>query len=144
MVNGKYSYQINVSTWNISKNENKNILNKFTSVENFKEKKNTFNHIHKTRSLTNINANIKYMILRLNFLSAFLFKSKVLWTQLLWTFWKPKLFSWKENQQVSILQIFFNTMYLWCVLCFDALIVVIKMKYKQMLIMFKLNSIYQI
>lgn len=38
MVNGKYSYQINVSTWNISKNENKNILNKFTSVENLKKK----------------------------------------------------------------------------------------------------------
>lgn len=39
---------------------------------------------------------------------------------------------------------FFNTMYLWCVLCSDVLIVGIIIKYKQMIIMFKFNSIYQI
>lgn len=48
--------------WVIFLSNHQNILNKFTSVENFKEKKNTFNHIHKTRSLTNINANINYKV----------------------------------------------------------------------------------
>lgn len=96
--------------------------------------------------MTNINANINYKVHDFTLkLSVCLFVQElgsvdtvimdILKTEIVFKKRKSASFNCAD---------FFNTMYLWCVLCSDVLIVGIIIKYKQMIIMFKFNSIYQI